>query len=64
DRKSVLCACHSSSQDLEQESSASYGEDGALWPLKEKCLTVNTGGYVYRVCPFKEAHQEEGKSKV
>ncbi|CAM9609671.1 unnamed protein product [Scytosiphon promiscuus] len=51
-------------KDLEQDASADYGEDGALMPLKDKCLTVNTGGYVYRVCPFKDAHQEEGKSKT
>lgn len=27
-------------------------------------MTAKTGGYEYRVCPFKDAHQEEGKSKV
>ncbi|CAN0048775.1 unnamed protein product [Ectocarpus sp. 12 AP-2014] len=49
---------------LEQEESEDYGEDGALWPLKDKCITAKTGGYEYRVCPFKDAHQEEGKSKT
>ncbi|CAM9357852.1 unnamed protein product [Ectocarpus sp. 13 AM-2016] len=49
---------------LEQEDSEDYGEDGALWPLKDKCITTKTGGYEYRVCPFKDAHQEEGKSKT
>ncbi|CAN0474883.1 unnamed protein product, partial [Ectocarpus sp. 8 AP-2014] len=49
---------------LEQEESEDYGEDGALWPLKDKCITAKTGGYEYRVCPFKDAHQEEGKSKA
>lgn len=51
-------------QTLEQEASADYGDDGALWPLKDKCVATKTGGYEYRVCPFKDAHQEEGKSKV
>lgn len=52
------------SKALEQEESEDYGEDGALWPLKDKCISAKTGGYEYRVCPFKDAHQEEGKSKV
>lgn len=51
-------------QTLEEDASADYGVDGALWPLKEKCITSKTGGYEYRVCPYKDAHQEEGHSKV
>lgn len=51
-------------QTLEEDASADYGVDGALWPLKEKCISSQTGGYEYRVCPYKDAHQEEGQSKV
>eukprot|EP00903_Cladosiphon_okamuranus_P015073 g13943.t1 len=51
-------------KDLEQDASADFGDEGALWPLKGNCVTAKTGGYEYRVCPFKDAHQEEGKSKT
>ncbi len=54
----------STTQTLEQDASTDFGEDGALWPLKDKCVSTKTGGYEYRVCPFKDAHQEEGRSKV
>lgn len=53
-----------SCQTLEQEASADYGEDGVLLPLKDKCITAKSGGYEYRVCPFKDAHQDQGKTKV
>lgn len=51
-------------QALEEEASADFGEDGALWSLKDKCVTHTTGNYEYRVCLFKDAHQNEKKSKV
>ena len=51
-------------QALEQETSENYGSDGVLLPLKDKCITAKSGGYDYRVCPFKDAHQEQGKTKV
>lgn len=51
-------------QNLGEEASADYGPDGALWPLKDTCVSTKTGGYEYHVCPFKDAHQQERSSKV
>jgi len=36
-----------------------YGDDGALWPLRETCLkNFKSSGYAYTICLFKDAKQD------
>ncbi|CAM9303613.1 unnamed protein product, partial [Discosporangium mesarthrocarpum] len=49
---------------MEEEQEVDFGHDGALRALMEKCFSVKSHPYEYRMCPFKEAYQEEGNSKV
>ncbi len=34
-----------------------YGDDGAWYPLSDKCYEVHADKYNYRFCPFREARQ-------
>ena len=36
---------------------ADYGDDGARWALRDKCVEKTLQGYVYEVCFYKNARQ-------
>ncbi len=36
---------------------ADYGDDGARWALRDKCVSRTLQGYVYEVCFYKDARQ-------
>ena len=40
-----------------------YGPDGELYSLRDKCLEITAGKYVYELCLFKSSKQKEGQSK-
>ena len=37
-----------------------YGEDGELYSLRDECLEITAGKYVYELCLFKSSKQKEG----
>lgn len=43
-----------------KDGSNKYGEDGELYSLRDACLEITAGKYVYELCLFKSSKQKEG----
>ncbi len=41
------------------QTKVNYGPDDVLFSLVGQCPSTNHGGYVYKVCPFRQAHQSQ-----
>lgn len=44
-----------------EDGSNKYGADGELYSLRDTCLEITAGKYIYELCMFKSSKQKEGK---
>ncbi|KAL3683489.1 hypothetical protein R1sor_001511 [Riccia sorocarpa] len=48
--------------ELEDRLKQDYGKDGEFYSFHDKCFELKDKKYTYKVCPFKDATQQEGHS--
>ena len=45
---------------MENVEKANYGPNGEFYKLSKICLTYRSPSYVYKLCPYAEASQDDG----